>query len=61
MTIGTHEYKNQNRLKINLLTPFRLSGSKLIFFALRQLADRGKRRTEAKRSSTKSKSMNSYL
>jgi hypothetical protein len=33
MTVSNHEFTIQNRLKINLFTPFRLGGSKLIFFA----------------------------
>jgi len=33
MTIGNYEQKTIKCLKINLFTPFRLGGSKLIFFA----------------------------
>jgi len=33
MSIGNHGYKILNRLKINLFTPCRVLGSKLIFFA----------------------------
>ena len=33
MSIGNHELENANRLKINLFTPCRVLGSKLIFFA----------------------------
>jgi hypothetical protein len=33
MNIGNHENEIVNRLKINLFTPCRVLGSKLIFFA----------------------------